>query len=330
MAKDFEHILDECIERLLQGESVEQCLQAYPEQAAELEPLLRVALAARKASAIEPRPEFKAQARYRIQSALHAEKKKPQPRRIPFLGWRPRWAVAVVVSLLVLFLAGGGVVAASSNSLPDETLYPVKLARERVQMALTFSEMGKAKLRMKFANKRIQEIARMVEKGKSAQEIEKAAMDLAPRVTASLERVRRLVEAERRKAEESQQLIKLRLLLEQNKDKSQTILQEIENNAPPRLAIEEFIRKSRMGYQQALQAAGATVAGEPNVDAALQLRNRQQNQTEAADLQSLEIAVRTQAERSNLSTGITNDNNMHDATAVKVPNSETLYLVAAG
>ena len=85
-----------------------------------------------------------------------------------------------------------------------------------------------------------------------------------------------------------------------------------------------------MGYQQALQAAGATVAGEPNVDAALQLRNRQQNQTEAADLQSLEIAVRTQAERSNLSTGITNDNNMHDATAVKVPNSETLYLVAAG
>ena len=42
--KQFNNILDECLESLLTGqETVEQCLQRYPEYAAELEPLLRTA-----------------------------------------------------------------------------------------------------------------------------------------------------------------------------------------------------------------------------------------------------------------------------------------------
>ncbi|GAI42438.1 unnamed protein product, partial [marine sediment metagenome] len=39
--KEFDNILDECLERLLvNGETIEQCLQSYPEQAANLKPLL--------------------------------------------------------------------------------------------------------------------------------------------------------------------------------------------------------------------------------------------------------------------------------------------------
>jgi hypothetical protein len=258
MAKEIERILDECIDRLLQGESVEQCLQDYPEQAAELEPLLRVSLAAQKASAIEPRPEFKAKVRYQIQSALHAEKEKRQPRGIPFFGLRPRWAVTAVVSILVFFIAGGSVVAASTNSLPDETLYPVKLAVEKVQMALTFSEMSKAKLNMKFANRRIQEIARMLERDKPAQQIELAAFDLAPRLTTRLEMVRRLAEAELRKAAESKRLIELRAILQQKASEGQVLLQRIQENVPvpAEKAIIGFISNSRLRYEQALEAAG--------------------------------------------------------------------------
>lgn len=78
MSDRFEDILNECIDRLLQGESLEQCLQRYPEQAAELKPLLQVALEAQEASAVEPRPEFKAKAREQFRSVLYSPKPEVQ------------------------------------------------------------------------------------------------------------------------------------------------------------------------------------------------------------------------------------------------------------
>ena len=69
--KEFDNILDECLERLLvEGEAVEQCLDSFPEDAAELEPLLRTAMVVNKAVAVQPDLEFKARARYQFQSLL--------------------------------------------------------------------------------------------------------------------------------------------------------------------------------------------------------------------------------------------------------------------
>lgn len=162
-SKEFDNILDECLERLLvNGETIEQCLASYPEQAAELEPLLQTALAAKNASAIQPRPEFKARARYEFRSALQEAKTKRGRR---FFGWQPRWATAVVI-VLILLLAGSGTVAAAGNSMPDGTLYPVKLATEQVRVRLTPSDIGKAQLYANFADKRVLEIARMAKEGK--------------------------------------------------------------------------------------------------------------------------------------------------------------------
>ena len=82
-SSEFENILDECLERLIKGETVEQCLESYPEQALELEPLLRTAQATREASAIAPRAEFRARARYEFTSALHAGVSKKKPLFLP-------------------------------------------------------------------------------------------------------------------------------------------------------------------------------------------------------------------------------------------------------
>ena len=168
MKKDdeFNNILDECLERLLvKGETIEQCLSSYPEYVAELEPLLHTVVATKKALAIQPRPEFKSKARYQFRSALQEVKPK---RRLPFLGWQPRWAMAMAV-FFALLLAGGGTVAAAGNSMPDGLLYPVKLATERVQLALTPSDIGKAELYAKLADKRVAEIVYLVNKGKPEQ-----------------------------------------------------------------------------------------------------------------------------------------------------------------
>ena len=174
---EFENILDECLDRLASGEALEHCLQSYPEQAAQLEPLLQMAQAVIKASAILPRAEFKARARYEFRSALQAEATK---RRQPLFSLRRRWSVALMV-VSILLLAGGGTAAAASNSMPDSPLYPVKLAAEQVQLTLTPSDIGKARLCAVLADRRVAEIICMADKG-DAQRVELATQRLDERL----------------------------------------------------------------------------------------------------------------------------------------------------
>jgi hypothetical protein len=162
--REFDDILNECIERIIRGATVEACLADYPEQAAELEPLLRTAADTIKATAIAPHPEFRQRAGYEFQTALRDLK----PEKHGFFRLQARW-VAVASAVIVILLAGSGTVAASSNSLPDQPLYAVKLATENVRLALTPSALGKASLYAEFADRRVDEIIKMAEKGKVAQ-----------------------------------------------------------------------------------------------------------------------------------------------------------------
>jgi hypothetical protein len=164
--KEFDNILNECLERLLvRGETMEQCLQSYPGWAAELKPLLQTAIIAKQASAIQPRAEFKARARYQFRSALQEV---AAPRSRSFWGWFPRWATVVTI-VLVLLLVGGGTVIAAGNSMPDDTLYPVKLATEQVRLTLTPSQIGKARLCAQLVDRRVAEIIYMANKGDARQ-----------------------------------------------------------------------------------------------------------------------------------------------------------------
>ena len=158
--KEFNNILNECLERLLEGETIEQCLHRYPEQATELKPLLQTALVAKRVSAIQPRADFKARARYQFRSAL----KEAATKSRPSLGWFPRWATVATIAL-VLLLVGSGTVAAAGSSMPDSPLYPVKLATEEVRLALTPSPLGKAEFCAELADRRVAEIIYMANKG---------------------------------------------------------------------------------------------------------------------------------------------------------------------
>ena len=66
-SRAFDDILNECLDRLLfEGDTVEQCLASYPEQADELKPLLQIAVATKRTSNIQPGAEFRARARYQL------------------------------------------------------------------------------------------------------------------------------------------------------------------------------------------------------------------------------------------------------------------------
>lgn len=164
--REFDNILNECLERILvRGDTIEQCLGSYPEQATELRSLLETALTTKQATAITPRLEFRERARYQFQAALREAEQKRAPRS--FFSWQPRWATVVATALAVFLLGGGGTVAAASNSLPDEPLYPVKLASEQVRLALTPSPIGKADLYLKLTDERVAEITAMAERGRT-------------------------------------------------------------------------------------------------------------------------------------------------------------------
>jgi len=173
--KRFDDILNECLDRLLmEGQTVEQCLDSYPEEADKLKPLLQVAMATRRASALQPSLDFRTRARYQFHSALRDMEAK---RSRSFFGWLPQWATVVTTVLVCLLVVGGGTVFAAGNSMPDEPLYPMKLATERVQLILTPSGIGKAELYAKLADRRVAEIERMVSKNKPEQ-VERTAQRL--------------------------------------------------------------------------------------------------------------------------------------------------------
>lgn len=272
---EFDNILDDCLERLLvRGEKLEQCLVSYPDQAAKLKPLLKTAIATKQASAIEPTPEFKARARYLFHSVLQEAKPK---KKIYFFNWWPSW-VTVMAVVLVVLLVGGGTVAAASDSMPDEVLYPVKIASEQTQLVFTFSALSKAELYVNLADKRVSEIIYVANKG-DARQIELATQRLdsyltritdialsrressggvllAPAPAPALgpdesAESRKDVDVQSNDQNKLRQILALYALNHPNRLRA--ILQQIPESAKP--ALRRAITVSVAGYEKALEAA---------------------------------------------------------------------------
>jgi hypothetical protein len=84
MKKDLQQLLQECLQGYDAGLSPEECLSAYPQARAELEPLLRQALSLRVAYAASPSQEFKFRAREKLlfhagRDVRHALSAEPDP-----------------------------------------------------------------------------------------------------------------------------------------------------------------------------------------------------------------------------------------------------------
>jgi hypothetical protein len=153
---DITTILDVCLERFRQGESIEACVLDYPSEAEDLEPLLIAATYARSTYQL---PSLAPAARQRIQRQLRQAIAARQPalRQTRVSWFRPfvmRFALALVVALLSL----GGGVAAAQSSLPGSPLYPLKRASEGVRLRLASSATQRATLHLDFAAMRSAEI----------------------------------------------------------------------------------------------------------------------------------------------------------------------------
>jgi hypothetical protein len=104
MSKYLDLLLDECIDRMNAGESIEACLAHYPERSAELEPLLLALWDAGDIIANMPGAEARSLVRQRLDfAAITSKRGYHKGRQIPtMLRWPRVWATGVIVLLLVL------------------------------------------------------------------------------------------------------------------------------------------------------------------------------------------------------------------------------------
>ena len=113
------------------------------------------------AADMKPSLEFREKARLEFGKAVH----NARAGRGSLFGWAGRWAT-VALAVVILIVGSTSTVAASGGSMPDDTLYTVKLVVEDIREVFTFSEEKKTELHAEFTERRVTEIISMAEKGK--------------------------------------------------------------------------------------------------------------------------------------------------------------------
>jgi hypothetical protein len=105
MKDNWDKILDECIDRINRGESVEGCLTDYPEYREELRPLLSAMLETKTAYSFKPSARGKSFHRQRVTAALVTSRERRARKRSVFpwiLGWSKIWAPVAAVIVIAL------------------------------------------------------------------------------------------------------------------------------------------------------------------------------------------------------------------------------------
>ncbi|MBI2852165.1 MAG: hypothetical protein HYX84_03565 [Chloroflexi bacterium] len=137
--------LTDLLERLLRNEEVESCLKDIPEEEAdEIRLLLKTdGVLTRYTETIEPRPEFTARIQSRLEEACELKYGSGKTGIAGILKPAGRWLAPVAIAaVMALFTLTGGLAladVAAKNATPGQTLYPVKVAAEKVKAAFSFS-----------------------------------------------------------------------------------------------------------------------------------------------------------------------------------------------
>lgn len=148
MNSELETVLDICLNQIKDGESdIDECLALYPEQAAQLEPLLKAATKLSLAREVIPDPAYKARARAQLSVYMQQN---PQRKRVSPIFWR----VAIgVMTMLVVFLATG--TSFAQSALPGDRLYDWKLTSENVWRMTSNDQLG---VDITLSNRRVSEL----------------------------------------------------------------------------------------------------------------------------------------------------------------------------
>lgn len=165
MDAGLENKLIECLDALESGQTIEQTLARYPEDAAALRPLLETAS---QISQIRVAHSLEAQAKSRERflaegAALAAAASRP---KAAFFGLG-RLALSMASLLILLVVVGAGIVFAASETVPGDALYGTKRIVEEVRLSLAPGSSNRASLVEKFRQERLREVDIVLQDGRS-------------------------------------------------------------------------------------------------------------------------------------------------------------------
>lgn len=264
--REFEDVLNECLERVAAGDDVRRCASSYPEHEEELLPLLRVAAAMQAVSTPPDSAQAKARGFVRFSQA-DADRRARKRRAVPAL-LRPmaKPLIAAFAVVAIMAVAAGGTTVASSNSVPGEPLYWVKTTRESISLRIIpRSDISTAKVHARLAEERGHEMQRLIEMGRIG-----AAEDLAVRMrqhlNASATFVGVVVPQHRgeMRPPRTRNARELRSSLERGGSRLRAALSRLMQDMPPenRLRVQRVMRQSELRYRILIDALYAGDAPE--------------------------------------------------------------------
>ncbi len=132
------------------------------------EELVAVRWLVRRQEALDPRPGFLSASRKRVVEAIRVEQaRRPALRSLfGFFNNRSVQQFILAVLLLAMFLTGHTAVMAADTSIPGDTVYPIKLALEKVELVTSVSANQDARLQILFSQRRLSELQATILEGR--------------------------------------------------------------------------------------------------------------------------------------------------------------------
>ncbi|MAT99907.1 MAG: hypothetical protein CL608_22430 [Anaerolineaceae bacterium] len=161
-----EAVLQESLDFMEQGESIEQILARYPELAETLRPFLDTAA---QLATLAPQPSLAAKQQSQQAFLAHASSLQTAPIQ-PSPWYRLRQLLLPLVSLaMVLILFSTAAVFVSTSAIPGDVLYPVKRLVENVRLNQTSDPETAVTLMEQYQQERIREVQALLRTGRSAE-----------------------------------------------------------------------------------------------------------------------------------------------------------------
>jgi hypothetical protein len=165
----IENIVDQCLLRLDAGESIADCVRDFPQQAAELGPMLVAAMTLQQWQAPTLAPSVREAARIKAHAALRSQQhsNRPGDKQGFAMVWGGGLLLRFGFALLVALALLSSSVAYAQASLPGDPLYGLKRASEQVNASLASSAEQRLQNQFGLADRRLEETSLLLQQGRS-------------------------------------------------------------------------------------------------------------------------------------------------------------------
>lgn len=153
-----------CWRKIKEGVTIEECLQEFPNLAGDLQPILETAIAARSMSVSKVPSEVINRSRTRLLGHA-AQLRVEKPARESFMRF-PLVVISALLLALVLILGSRELIVVSAESLPGDSLYPIKRVVQDIRVRLAPNRELKHEIETQYRAQRIEEIVDLLAVGR--------------------------------------------------------------------------------------------------------------------------------------------------------------------